>query len=770
MARKRKDKSKTPGDRHPADRSASESTGAENFLVERLLGILVLMLLATSVLVPRGTAEQFPNWLPWLIWMFCAAAWTGLGIFKRRYPPAGNAIDLCVYGVCIWAAISGLVTVLTESGHARPTINASWQWIGFGVAYYLIRQMVLWNSLGRKLVLVMILMAVGCSIGGLFQRYMLYPAMWENYRNLPEAQKQNAMREGGLSDVSPGSRERQLWENRLFATEPTSTFVLANSLAAFLTPWMVILMAAGYRQFRAKSYAALLLTAIGAAIVLLCLILTKSRTAYVAVLIGILTWQVLDYRARRKRFPWIAAIVILLVAGLLGGVALAAGLIDREVLTEALKSLTYRWEYWQASLLIIRDHLLFGCGPGNFQQVYAGYQLTQSSETVSDPHNFLFEIWSVAGTPALLFLLGGIGLWIRRNLGADSTTIDLEEADSQQEAKTDRSGAEPFWLQVEVLSALLTGTLVASGIAVLADLDPFVILVSGTTAAVLGMIALQVRSFQCIDSTILKSGLIAWLTGLLASGGISFPGVVSSGLVLLALTAGNRMVANDNRAMGDGPRAVGLLLLLVWVGMVFGFRATVFDPIRLAQVHANRAQRHAINGRLESALEAMDRAIIADPYDGNYLFFKLQLFARRFEREPTLENLREMENLASKSAKVRPNNSRVTLESAKIFLSILLSQRELDQNVREAAGQAALRLLEQSTARRPNDALHAAYRALALAKTGKTDEARKWAGRALELDARNPHADKALAKRVFRIDGYNSTRDIEHQLREIRKQ
>ena len=50
---------------------------------------------------------------------------------------------------------------------------------------------------------------------------------------------------------------------------------------------------------------------------------------------------------------------------------------------------------------MIADHPLFGIGPGQFQQFYARYKLPEASETIADPHNFLLEIWSTAGTPAL---------------------------------------------------------------------------------------------------------------------------------------------------------------------------------------------------------------------------------------------------------------------------------------------------------------------------------------------------------------------------------
>ena len=81
------------------------------------------------------------------------------------------------------------------------------------------------------------------------------------------------------------------------------------------------------------------------------------------------------------------------------------GALDREVLSEAGKSLGYRLQYWQASWQMIREHPWLGCGPGQFQASYTRYKLPEASETVADPHNFLLEVWATAGTPAAVALV-----------------------------------------------------------------------------------------------------------------------------------------------------------------------------------------------------------------------------------------------------------------------------------------------------------------------------------------------------------------------------
>ncbi len=89
----------------------------------------------------------------------------------------------------------------------------------------------------------------------------------------------------------------------------------------------------------------------------------------------------------------LAAVAVLYAA------AIAVGALDRQVITEAGKSLSYRWQYWMASLNLIRGYPWAGCGPGNFQGSYTRYKLPEASEVVADPHNFLIRNLGHCGHP-----------------------------------------------------------------------------------------------------------------------------------------------------------------------------------------------------------------------------------------------------------------------------------------------------------------------------------------------------------------------------------
>ena len=82
------------------------------------------------------------------------------------------------------------------------------------------------------------------------------------------------------------------------------------------------------------------------------------------------------------------------------------------------KSFKVRWEYWQASCLMIRDNLFRGYGLGNFGEIYAQYKLPMAEETQMAHNNYL-QVWVEMGIVGFIILLWlvvrfiRIGLWLR---------------------------------------------------------------------------------------------------------------------------------------------------------------------------------------------------------------------------------------------------------------------------------------------------------------------------------------------------------------------
>jgi O-antigen ligase len=156
-----------------------------------------------------------------------------------------------------------------------------------------------------------------------------------------------------------------------------------------------------------------------------CLLVTKSRSGYVAAFVGVIALSVWK-EIRSGRRQWLMGIgigLVLLVSMILLSVQL--GLLDVQVLTEARKSLGYRWEYWTSTVALIADHPLWGVGAGNFQDFYARYKLPQASEMVADPHNFLLEIAAIAGLPTLVIWLVTLTVWSWQVIRRGSESVEV---------------------------------------------------------------------------------------------------------------------------------------------------------------------------------------------------------------------------------------------------------------------------------------------------------------------------------------------------------
>ena len=162
----------------------------------------------------------------------------------------------------------------------------------------------------------------------------------------------------------------------------------------------------------------------------ICLVMTKSRTAIVGVLVsGGLYWCSSRRTGKWFRQGTIAAITVSLVGMAIMSLALMTGLIDQEVISEAPKSLKYRLEYWAATSRMIVDHIWLGCGPGNFRPNYLHYKLPGASEEILDPHNLLLDVWANAGVVAWAGLLALLIWGVRTGWRAVVAEIETERSD-----------------------------------------------------------------------------------------------------------------------------------------------------------------------------------------------------------------------------------------------------------------------------------------------------------------------------------------------------
>ncbi|MCF0233941.1 MAG: O-antigen ligase family protein, partial [Thermoguttaceae bacterium] len=346
---------------------------------------------------------------------------------RKRFDPARIA-DFGVAATLAWATISYVKHVACGDCEVRLATNAFWTFMAPLGLYVILRKFraIFTNRLTSALCVILVACATSEALYSAYSFAVVNPRLRAEYRANPDAMlAQNGM------NLAPGSRERLLFEQRLLeSSEPTGTYGLANTLAGVLAPSLVLCAAfftAGATSRRREEpqnaafsgRAAQLISATiwgaAAAAIGFALVATKSRAGLLAAIFGIGVWATLKFgmvfhrRASLRRVVF-GGVGIVLACVLSIACAFACGVLDREVFSEAGKSLGYRLDYWRATAAMIKDFPIFGIGPGEFQSVYPQYIVPTASEFIADPHNFAFELAALFGIPLLLsfglFLLG----------------------------------------------------------------------------------------------------------------------------------------------------------------------------------------------------------------------------------------------------------------------------------------------------------------------------------------------------------------------------
>lgn len=706
--------------------SADAGAGRQSWLAAAACALLV-----ARPLYPSEATAQGHGLLAVMLWLLLLVIW--LVVLAGQASPTVRFrwFDAAVLALIGLHTAAGVWAAWTAS--ARPALNVLWEWIGFAACYLLVRQLFHQPKQVRTLVVVMIALAVLLSGYGLYQYAYGFPQTRALYQQDPEAE----LRAVG-ERLEPGSREQQMFVQRLQSTEPLATFALANSLAGFLTPWLIVvagllLAAAGHKWPSGAQWSTWIAAAATVAICGICLLLTKSRSAFLAVLIGMLGLLVFC-RPAGWRIGWKVPLALGAAIVLLMAAAMAVGGLDLKVLAEAPKSLGYRLQYWQATLRIIADRPVFGCGPGNFQYTYTGYMLPEASEEIADPHNFLFEVWATAGTPAMLLLVGLLAgfFWTtlrpsaRRfaesNRAADGPTVRRPLL-ADETAQPDRS-----WV---ILVGAATGLLLAVPLASIGSIPPsWPVYAAGLPPALLVAALLWPWvEHGTLPRTLPVVAAGALLVNLAAAGGIGFPGIAQSLWLLMAL--GINATEGGHRR----PATRGSLLMLTGLVLlvVVACYASAYRPVLDCRANMQRALNDP--HRAEQYLQA---AAAADPLDADPALELAEFYLQKYLHSHQPQALEQFRQWCSQVLKRRPNSSAALTEVGDRYWRLLAATGN-PAFAHDAAG-----AFEQAVARYPTlAALHARW-AMALAAAGKHRRAAAAATRALELDHLTPHADKKL--------------------------
>jgi tetratricopeptide (TPR) repeat protein len=713
-----------------------------------LIDLVGLALIAIRWFTPtEGTFRGDTLWISqlWLGWGVLAA-WSAM----RQGDHWTRRKGLWTWGLLLLTVghvVGGLAVVATE-GQKRAALNGMWEWVSLGLAAVWFHQRASSSSFRRTFRIALIASAVGLSALGIWQRWVSHPALGRAVVEFDELEAKLPALEGRErisvetrlrklgETIGPEYREldaqgRQAMRQRLLeSSEPLGRFALANSLAALLL--VALCLAAGeaivvWRERAAEPRTARFgLTAV-ALLIAFVFLLTKSRSAWAGGMAGGMVAAVLSAHGRLKTGLYLGGVLGLLVI-----VAAAAGGLDRQIVTEAKKSLEYRTEYWIGAWGVIQEHPLLGVGPGNFRQHYLAHKMAKSSEEVLDPHNFLLEAWATGGLTAIAGLVALIaaGLFaFRRAIALDPTATDVTAWRSSAPAILVIAGvllAGSGWLLEGFADWELWGSL---GLAVLAAIGLNRIVPVGPSAG------------GALAETATQAAWCALSVHLLGAGGMEMPAIIQMWLCLSSLVVAPRLARVDGAELywpTWTPMAATAALLVATIGQ--GFTAT--RPSLTSRALVNLAQADGSTGaRVERLDERLKDAARIDPVDPEPWRMRAQLALREWKRthdetwfERAIESQREVIARDPRHA----HDSRALAE-------MFLERVSFDHRPQDA--EAAVDAARQALALYPNHLASRRTLALALDAAGKKEEAVQAARAAVELDAlwlELAHYDKVL--------------------------
>lgn len=705
--------------RVPAASGGATDRGSRLRVVLRgvVLAGLVAIYVARPLLPSESPTTVAGDGLPFvMLTLILSATWLLARLGEARPAIRFGVVEALWIVLLAWQGASTYLT--TQSGYARAAINTFWEWAAVGVGYLLLRQLRCTDSEKRAVCVVMIGVAVVLSLDGAYQYEIENPENREIYRANPD----RVLKEQGI-DAPAGSAARYLFEQRLSSSEPTATFALANSLAGFLTPWLLLTIALGWfvelgiAVDPALSKRRCTVAGVCAVPMSICLGLTKSRSALLAVIAGVAALILL--RSGRRN-TWRHVLVAALVISVLVASGLAIGALDRQVFTEALKSMSYRLHYWHGAFGIAQEHPWFGCGPGNFQDEYTRFKLPEASEVVADPHNFALEIGATCGLPALVALFA---IFFAAAAESRMATTSVDEAGTVP---------EPRSLPLAPLVGGIAGFFLASAVGLLSSVGlPSIVLFVGL--AVLPLLTFAFSGWIRAGSMPPQLGLLsaaALLVNLLAAGGIGFAGVAGSLWLLLALGDGSRDQAQST------PRWTVACLCGAALVLVAICHITAYRPVLKCKQLVAEAAREP-----KGAPQSLLAAASADPWSDEPWRLLAAGDFDQWQRESDDESSDQWRHDYQEVLRRRPHSSAAWLAAAESYWSAY--QTSKDSKGKQEYLVEAVRHLRRAVELYPNYPLGHARLALALAAAKRTDAGTE-AAIALKLHEQTPHFDQKL--------------------------
>ncbi|MBI1345741.1 hypothetical protein GC163_05575 [bacterium] len=742
-----------------ATTTASSMVDSDGSVPAWVLGVAVGLLVTIWLIPPEAAMDGETSWRA-IAWLVLASLFAGQQTLRRTVidvsAPRGNWFDLAI-GLVIAGQLLGAMQVWLIGGQKRSAANLAIEWLGLAAAWWVLRRIGHHPDFRRAIAPLMISAASAAAVLGLWQHYVALPEMAREFG--PKiAEVRAAMAEGigtpafrelaaaGIPTAEPGLG---MFERRLLSSqEPFALFGLANTLAGLLASAMLWLfcglMPAQRSDWRWKSHAPSLLLLL---LMAWCLILTKSRTALIGVVLGMVCWstlRLLGPLSARSFSRWGLSLVGLCVAVvLLPWLLTKIGVWDGQVLSEAPKSLTYRLQYWSATMQLIREHPWLGVGLGQFRQHYLRVKWPAASEEISDPHNLWCDAWVNGGCVSVLGLL----------LACLATLFCVRWLSSSAAFNPEVSGAEK---PVERSNAS-TGTIVVVGGMLATPLWLFVQAYGGAWDDRLLAMGVLIPVFFWIlsRSPVLEMppatqgwcavwALVPLFVHLHGAGGFEMSGVGlwAELLLVVAMSAGATIPPGASQVVPETPASTNPWPDCVAACGMLGVTSAVIVGLWLPDVRCRQAldETFTLSSRQpESAKSALLRAAAADdwnptPWGQLGDLARQSALQQQSAREPqarVLDELHQADEFFQALQRRDPYNPHGWVNRAEIAaLAHSVSHNPHDLS-------AAVDAWAQAVAMYPTNAAYLTQWAFAAEKAGATETALAAAQRALQQDQLN---------------------------------
>ena len=380
--------------------------------VDKVIATFYVALVTASLMWSSEAAIRGDGLHLAMLWILLAAL-TLFSRSNRGVACSGSRMALVAVGLMVAGFWLSTWNVFRIHGDRRAALNLAFEWSALLSAWWVTRQV--WIMDGRRFIGRLLLsLIIGTAVQGVWQHHGIYPSTAEWYSSKRSAlddaisagiggaiERKELESEFQQMNVPLAGPQRELFEHRLLhSTEPVGPFALANSLGGILCVSIILLFSAilpTLNTHRRSAVGFRLLFAATLLIVAYCLLLTKSRTAWLGTAVGCVAFLLHS----RTEGLWVqvrrVGPIVLSVVAISLGLGIGTGAMDKEVLLESPRSIQFRLLYWMGSAGVIADSPVFGSGPGNFRQAYLTHKYDEASEEILDPHNFLMDAWASAG-------------------------------------------------------------------------------------------------------------------------------------------------------------------------------------------------------------------------------------------------------------------------------------------------------------------------------------------------------------------------------------